>query len=343
MKGILVCALAVVVGACGHGPAVNTERTLHSVRVAAVEERALSEAIHAVGFLTPKDETRLSFKLGGYIESIPVEEGRSVRAGELLATLKQTEVNASLDQAREAAAKARRDLKRGKSLLADGVAAEEQVQDLNTAYQVASAAAAGAEFNAAHARIFAPTDGVILRKLAQNNELVQAGQPVVTMGSSLRGWIVRVGLADRDAVRMRLNDAASVEFDAWPGKVFTGQVSNISSAADVSTGTFTVEVRVETAAARFVQGLVGKVTLKPTEGAVGKIVPIQALIEASDDRASVFVFDPATRRVRRAAVRLGRMNETQIEVREGVQTGAFIVTDGAAFLDDGETVRIEHP
>ena len=56
--------------------------------------------------------------------------------------------------------------------------------------------------------------------------------------SATRGWIVRVGLADRDAVRIKPEDSARIEFDAWPGQVFNGRVSNIASAADAVTGTF---------------------------------------------------------------------------------------------------------
>jgi membrane fusion protein, multidrug efflux system len=293
-----------------------------------------------VGLLTPKDEARLSFKVSGLVESIQVEEGQTVKAGQVLAVLKPAEIMSSLEQARQATAKARRDLDRGRALLADGVATEEQVQDLTTAFKVAGAAQSGAEFNASHARIVASVDGVVLRKLAEPNELVQAGQTVVVLGGANRGWIVRVGLADRDVVRIRVGDSSRIEFDAWPGRTFSGRVGNIASAADAGTGTFTVELQLDAGGARFAQGLVAKVALSPEVTASGKVIPVQALLEANDKEAGVFVVDPAARTVRRVNIGIGRMSQGQIEVTEGLERGALVVTDGAAFLENGESVRV---
>jgi RND family efflux transporter MFP subunit len=313
---------------------------LRTVEVARVEDAALEDSLRAVGLLTPKDEARLSFKVGGLIESIQVEEGESVKTGQVLAVLKPAEINASLEQARQSAAKAQRDLERGKALLADGVATEEQVQDLTTAFHVASAARVSAEFNAVHARIVASGDGVVLRKLAEANEVVQAGQTVLVVGGANRGWIVRVGLADRDVVRVRLGDTAQLDFDAWPGQSFVGRVSNIASAADAATGTFTVELQVDAGGARFVQGLVAKVALNPHNAASVKVIPLQALLEANDTEAGVFVFDPQTHVVHRQNIQIGRMSAGRIEVSAGLEPDAEVVTDGAAFLENGETVRV---
>jgi RND family efflux transporter MFP subunit len=321
----------------GAADAIAATRT---VQVTPVQMAILDNTLRAVGLLTPKDEARLSFKVGGLIESIKVEEGQTVKSGQVLAVLKQAEIGASLEQARQATAKARRDLQRGRALLADGVTTEEQVQDLTTAFNVASAAQSGAEFNAAHARIVASVDGVVLRKLAEANEVVQPGQTVLVLGGANRGWVVRIGLADRDAVRTHLGDAARIEFDAWPGQVFAGRVSNISSAADSGTGTFTVEVQIDAGNARFVQGLVAKVALTPQESRQVQVIPVQALLEANDKEAGVFVLDQAAHEVHRVSIQIGRMNSGRIEVLKGLDAGAQVVTDGAAFLENGEKVRV---
>jgi RND family efflux transporter MFP subunit len=278
--------------------------------------------------------------VGGLIESIQVEEGQSVKTGQVLAVLKPAEINASLEQARQATAKAQRDLERGKALLADGVAAEEQVQDLTTAFDVARAAQTSAQFNATHARIEAAGNGVVLRKLAEANEVVQAGQTVLVLGGANRGWVVRIGLADRDVVRLALGDAARVEFDAWPGQAFAGRISNIASAADPATGTFTAEVSVDSGAAHFAQGLVAKVALSAERSPLSRVIPVQALLEANDKEAGVFVLDPRSHVVHRENIQIGRMSGGRIEVLQGLAPGAQVVVDGAAFLENGETVRV---
>ena len=334
-----VATFSGLVGCTSKG-ATDAIAAARAVQVTRVQMAILDNTLRAVGLLSPKDEARLSFKVGGLIESIKVEEGQSVKAGQILAVLKQTEIDASVEQARQATAKAQRDLDRAKALLSDGVTTEEQVQDLTTAFHVASAAQSGTEFNAAHTRIVASVDGVVLRKLAESNEVVQPGQTVLVLGGANRGWVVRIGLADRDAVRTHLGDLARVEFDAWPGQVFAGRVSNISSAADSATGTFTVEVQIDSGAARFVQGLVAKVALTPQGSSQVKVIPVQALLEANDKEAGVFVLDEAAHEVHRVSIEIGRMNSGRIEVLSGLDAGAQVVTDGAAFLENGEKVRV---
>jgi len=339
-----LAALALAVGAiaaCSHShEEAAAGNPLRPVHVAPVRSATLGDSVHAVGLLTPKDESRLSFKVGGVVESVRIEEGAQVRAGQLLAVLKQAEIEAAVEQSRQAADKAERDLARAQALYADGVATLEQVQDLSTAAHVAAAARRSAEFNASYARIVAPTAGVVLRKLAEANELVQAGQPVVVLGGAGRGWIVRLGLADRDAVRVRTGDPARVTFDAWPERVFAGRISNVASSADPATGTFAIEVQVEPADARFVQGLVAKVTLSPDNRQVVNILPVQALVEANGNEASVFVLDAQRRAVRRVTIRIGRMSGGEVEVLDGLAPGAEVVVDGAAFLENGEAVRV---
>jgi RND family efflux transporter MFP subunit len=336
-------AAATLLAACG--PASNsTQETAPptAVRVAAVLKVPLTTTVRAVGVLTPKNEARLSFKAGGVLEAVRVEEGQRIKKGQLLASLRQTEINSAVEQAQQNAAKAKRDLDRAKALFADGVATEEQVQDLTTAYRVAQAALRSTEFNARFARIEAPDDGVVLRKLAQENELVQAGQPILIVGGNDRGWIIRTAVADRDIVHVHIGDPATVSFDAFPGQTYPARVSVIASAADAMTGTFEIELQVDPAGARFAQGLVAKVALPRDAGRTAPVtvVPVQALLEANDGGAFVFVIEPGKNVARRVRITTGRIVEDRVEVTGGLAPGQLIVTDGAAYLEDGATVRV---
>ena len=159
--------------------------------------------MRAIGVVAAADEVRLAFKTGGMIRTINVEQGERVHRGQLLATLADDEVAAAVAQAQALADKAGRDLERGRALLTDEVATREQVEDLETARSVAAAGLRGALFNARHARIEAPAEGVVQRRLAEPDELVAAGQPVLVVGNTGSGWIVRAALSDRDVMRVR--------------------------------------------------------------------------------------------------------------------------------------------
>lgn len=340
----LAGASAVLV-ACGRATPPDEGKAVAAapVRTVPVESVEIAREVRAVGVLAPRDEIRLAFKIGGVIERISVEAGDRVQRGQSLAVLKRTEVDAAVAQAEEGVEKSRRDLERARKLQADEVATEEQVENLATAYNVARSGLDAARFNARFARIDAPVDGVVLQRLSEESELVQGGQPVLVLGATGEGWVVRAALVDRDAVRVEPGDSARVAFDAFPGREFEGTVSRVASSADPQTGTFEVEIAVTPGGARFARGLVAKVALTIADGASTEprmVVPLTAIVEANGPAATVYVVDPRDGVARRRQVTVGPIVGERVIVIAGLEVGEQVATDGAAWLVDGKPVRL---
>jgi membrane fusion protein, multidrug efflux system len=339
---VLVLALVALVAACSGSEGATTEDDIaQPVRTAPAREGAPDATLHTVGVLAPKDALRLAFKTGGVIAGIAVDVGDVVHRGQLLATIDQTEIDAGVARATQASDKAQRDLERAQKLYADDVATLEQVQDLTTAANVARADLSAARFNQRYTQIVATSDGVVLRKLAEASELVQAGMPVLIVGDLNSGWVVRVSVADRDVVRLALGDSAQLDFDAFPQTHYAAHVQRIQTASDPLTGTYQVELGVDQRDAGFVQGLIAKAAITPSSQAGARLwVPVQALLEANGEHASVFVLDANGAMVARRAVRIGDIAGDQVEVRQGLRAGERVVTEGAAWLEDGAAVNV---
>ncbi len=335
----LLAAIAWLLGACGNGADPEAAKAAAPVRVTAVETAPATATLRAVGVLAPADEVRLAFLTAGVVRSIAVEQGQLVKKGALLATLADDEVAARLAQARAVSDKAARDLERGRALLADEVATREQVEDLATANAVAGAALRAAQFGSRHARIEAPADGVVLRRLVEPDESVAAGQPVLVIGNTDGGWIVRAALADRDVVRVETGHVAEVTLDAFPGRRFAARIVEIAAAADPLTGTYEMKLAVDPAGERFVQGLTAKVRIADPDANSVAVVPVTSLLEADGRAAIVFVVAEGGV-ARRVAVETGRLFGERIEVIKGLVPGDRVVTEGAAWLDDNDAVRV---
>jgi len=309
------------------------------VRVAAVLVRAVARPVTATGTLGPKEEVPLSFKIGGVVGRVLVDEGLSVRAGDTLAALDLGEIDAAVTRARSAAEKAARDLARAQRLYADTVATLEQVQDAQTGRDVATAELATAVFNRRYAVIVAPAAGVILRRSVEPGQLAQSGTAVLTLGSRARGVVFGAALADRDAVQVALGDRATVRFDALPGREYAGAVTEIAAAADPMTGTYRVEVALP-GAASLASGLVGRVEITPRAARPVALVPVEAVLEADGSRASVFALAPDGRHAARRSVVVGFLDGDRVAVVFGLEGVTTVITDGAAYLDDGSAVRV---
>ena len=115
---VLVPVLSLLVlTACGpstpeQAPAVE----YRLVKAAAVESGPAADLIEVPGIGAFRDETRLSFKVGGVIERVSVREGESVEKGQRLGALNKQDVDAAVSQASANFDKAQRDLVRGRML-----------------------------------------------------------------------------------------------------------------------------------------------------------------------------------------------------------------------------------
>ena len=290
------------------------------------------------GVVGSRDELRLSFKAGGVVARIAVEPGDAVKAGAVLAELEPPEVDALLAQARELEQKAARDLARGEQLRADEVISLEQLQNLRTQHELAAAQLRAASFNRGHARIVAPADGVVLQRLVSAHELVAPGQPVLVVSSGRRGWVLRVAVSDRELLALRVGLAASVHLDAAPAEPLHARVIELSRAADPATGLFPVQLALEPTKLRLASGMVASTTLEPGTGGQRVRIPAGALVSAAGSEGRVFVLESGVARAR--TVHIAFLDGNRIALGDGLVAGETVITDGAAFLEDGEHVAV---
>jgi RND family efflux transporter MFP subunit len=334
--------LSVFSVACSGGDAqqvVKNDPQPIAVRAASVTDTTLARPIVATGTVAPKDEIALSFKMGGVIARMTVDPGDEVRAGQTLATLQLREIDAALAKARSAVEKAERDLARARRLYRDSVVSLSQLQDTETGAEVARADLDAAAFNRRYAVIVAPTAGTVLRRSAEPGENISSGSTVLVLGSQVRGNIVEVGLADRDLVSVRKGDPAIAQFDALPGRSFQGRVTQIDAAADPGTGAYGVEITLRDAGS-LVAGLVGRVEIHPGIGAPATLVPIEAILEADGNQATVYALSADSTRAEQRRVTVAFIAGSNVAVIGGLEGATAVLTDGAAYLDDGVAVKV---
>jgi membrane fusion protein, multidrug efflux system len=334
-------AASLALAACApEAPAVAVNEEAQPVRLAPVRRASVAAPVRATGTLAGKEEARLSFKISGFVDRLLVDEGAVVTSGQLLATLKPEEADSRLTQARMTHEKAQRDVARAEELYAAGVAPLQLVQDARTAEEVARAGLRLVRFDAQHAEIRAPAAGVILARLAEENEMLSAGTPVLAFKGAAQGWIVRAAVADRDVVRLRLGDAARIETNAYPRAPLSGSVTQIAAAASPATGTFDVEVAVAPGEAALFSGIAARVEITPSGGEPVTLIPLAALVLGDGDAGVVYALDAEQKRAARHAVRVAFLSGDDAAISEGLAGVAAVVTDGAAYLRDGASVRV---
>ncbi len=325
---------------CNNQPSADQNIKPIPVETADVIQESVSFPVRTSGVLVSSAEIKLSFKTGGIIGQIQVSEGDRVKEGQLLASLDQAEIKARVQTAESAFEKAERDFRRVSDLYADSVATLEQKQDAETALKVAEANLEIARYNLRHSSITAPSDGKILKQLAEVNEMVESGHPVLIFGSTENAYRIRAGVTDRDIIRLRHGDSAMASFEAFPGEKFPASVTEISQAADPFTGTYEVELSLRDTRHRLVFGLVGNIQIFPSEHKKVYRIPVESLVEADGPQGTVYVINPQDGTAQRTQVEIAEILKNDIAVSSGLEGIEKVITKGSPYLSDGAAIRI---
>lgn len=341
---VALVGLFCLTGGCGSQPTANKPIASSDesipVRTAAVQNRSVALPIHASGILTSSAEQRLSFKIGGVIRKIHVDEGDVVRPGQLLAVLDKTEIDAQVAQAQQGLVKAERDLARVEGLYRDSSATLELLQNATTGRDVAKETARIATFNQQYAEIRATRGGKIIKKLVNEGEITGPGMPAfVLFETGADDWVVRINVSDRDWARLNLGMSARVTMDAYEGTTFNGRVSDLAPAADPQSGLYPVEIRIAQQGKRFAPGLFAQVDITPAQSRAYAVVPVESIVEGDGQSAFVFALQTDGTSVRKLPVRVAFLEGAQVVVASGLEGVAEVVTVGAPYLSEKKKVR----
>jgi len=333
--------VAALLASCGPAKAPPTEPAIAVVETAAVATAA-DRGLLLSGTLARRREMTLSFRTAGVITDLVVDAGDTVAAGQSLARIDPTGVEARRTQVEADLERVRRDLRRDETLFTQGYVSQQRIDDRRSALKSAQAAYDSAVFDRRWASLSAPAGGVVLERLAQRGEVVQPGQAVLRIADLASPLVLRVPVADRDLVRIADGQPVEITVDGLPGETLIGRVVKVGQAASPRTGAVVVEVEAPSRP-NMRSGLTAKARFGPLPGGTGPAAPVavlsvpaEAILEAQGDQA--FVFRLQGDRVRRVAVRFHGFDGDFARV-SGLAPTDRVVTAGAGFVSDGERVR----
>ena len=323
----------------------SDEQETQAVIIPVKTEISKLEKIHqpvlTSGILAPVSQIKLSFKTGGIIDKIFVDEGMRVKKGQMLAQLNMREIKAKFNQAQSAYEKAGRDFRRVEKLFKDSVATIEQYQNAQTGLDMTKAGLDVAGFNYKYSSIKAPADGSILYRIAEARELIGPGQPVVIFGTSGKEWLVRSGVTERDLLRLKIGDSAEVHFDAYPGKEFTARVNEIAEAANPANGTFEVELLISKNKLPLKAGFIAKIKIYPFEGKQYITIPVESLVDADENSAYIFV--PAQKdSIKKVHVSVAFIYKSKAVIETGLSENTEVITSGSSYLNEKSRIVIRN-
>ncbi|MEN9773175.1 MAG: cation/multidrug efflux system, membrane-fusion component [Pseudomonadota bacterium] len=323
-----------------------------------VEPSRLTRSLPVTGTLMASSQTLVRARVSGDVIDLPVREGMSIKAGQLLARIDPTDfelrVNERAAQLRSAQAQhdqARRTLENNAQLLAKAFISQNAFDNARSAVEVAAATVEGAQAQLAQARkaladtrITAPMSGVIAQRFVQPGEKISPDGRIVSI-VDLSRIEVEVGVPASDIASVRIGQTASIRIEGINQPV-PARVLRINPTTAAGTRAVTVYLGLDQTDDRLRAGMFAQGTLVIDEREGLLILPLSALRDRGGQR---YVYLIENDRIVERVVTPGTIDEAArapggltgaVEIRAGLKAGDRIVRQNLGTLQVGSRVRV---
>lgn len=336
-NAIRALAGTLVLAACGG----NDHRSLTgldfggqpaAVRIQSVALLPYRATEEVVGTVRSKQRAVVEAKISGRIEQFLAAPGQLVKASDLLAQLDVREVQAKVDQAKAVLDQANKDLQRYTALLASNAVTRQEFDAVVARQKVAAAGVTETETMLGYARVTAPFDGVITRKLGEVGDLAAPGRPLLEVESpaALR---FEADLPEALVDQVKIGAVMPVRVSALKQSL-DATVSEIAPVADAVSRTFLVKFDLpQTSGLR--AGQFGRVAIPVSETRMIRVPSIAVIKRGQMEIVFVLADGKAALRL----VKTGKHFDGAVEIVAGLNEGEQIVIEGAADLRDGQLLQ----
>jgi len=368
-----------VLAACNNdGSAAQVKETKSTVNAVPVEvakaaRGSISASYSGTAALVADHEAQVTSKASGVLMKLFVEEGMTVKEGQLLAELDDAPAAAKLAQAEAQMHKADATFAYAEQSIKKNLIAKRDYDQANFDMLTQRAAFQSAKLELAYTRIVAPVSGVIAERSVKLGNLIQVNQNMFRIvGMDPLQAVLNV--PERQLGILKTGQTVQLEADALAGQKFSGNILRVAPVVDAASGTFRVTCEFHDKTGALKPGMFGRVEIVYDHRDDALTVPRSALVE-EDGETAVFVVDkapppapakdakPETKALAKAEpkdakaaaapvdslvahrklVKIGYSDGDKVEIRSGVDEGTQVITVGRNAVRDGTSVQVLNP
>jgi len=338
---IATLSISLMLAGCGGGgdaqakPGEDKGPEAIPVEVEKVARRAIAASYGNTATLEPRAEAQVVAKTSGVALEVLVEEGQTVRAGQVLVRLDPDRARLQAAQSSAQARKLEANFKRAQQLEAQQMVSANDLDQLRYDLENARAVNRLANLELSYSNVVAPISGVIASRDIKPGNFVQINSPIFRIVDTAR-LEATLNVPEREIAKLRPGQAVDLTVDALPGRRFAGTVDRVAPVVDTGSGTFRVVAGFD-GDGELQAGMFSRLAIRYDQREDALVVPRRALLEDGGEPA---VFAVREGKASRVALELGYSDGGWVEVRKGLAEGDAVVVAGKAALREGTAVQV---
>jgi membrane fusion protein, heavy metal efflux system len=336
-----------------------SDSQLVSVKVAAVEERDFPVEKEAVGNIDFNEDMSVQVfaPYQGRIIGLFAEVGDDVKKGQTLFTIDSADLlqaESTLIAAAGVLDLDTKNLERLRDLYTTRAVSQHDVEQATSDQQTADGNLKAARDAV---RIFGKTDADIDRIISQRSAdpTLVVPSPIdgrITARSAAPGLFVQPGntpapytvadidtmwmlanVAEADSPAFKVGQQVQVRLDAFPGRTFDGKVTTIGATVDPNTRRVLVRSEIKDPQHELRSGMFANFVIVVGAPMRSPAIPVDGVVREGDGTMTAWVTADRRRFIQRT-IKIGEQRDGYRQIREGVQAGELVATEGALFLSN---------
>jgi len=348
-------------------PAAERKIERFGVLTASPERRTMTDVREFTGTLRADSSFALASKVGGRLQQITVSLGNPIEPGQLIAQIDDTEYlqaveqsqadlamgKAQVTEAEVALEQAKREYDRNERLRAGNVYSESQLETAYTTLQSKQAILSmrkaevdklqaildNAETRLADTRVMAEWDSgtrYVGERFVDAGTLLAANESIITV-IDIDKLIAEINVVERDYPKLTMGHETQITTDAYPGQIFTGNISYISQILNTTTRQAAVRIDIPNSDLKLKPGMFIRVKIEFGRRENVQAIPREAVVKRNDV-TGVFMFNGATGQADFLPVETGVISESYIEILSPELRGRVITLGNHRLTDQAYVV-----
>ncbi len=347
-KIVIIAVLAVLVVATAAAKLVlgGAGASAVSANACSVERMDIEQTVTIKGTVKGSDSADVYSSSQNKVTAVLVEEGDTVTAGQVLASLEADDVSDAIAQAELALSDAQRTCETSKTLYEEGAIAKEEYLKAETAYESARLSLQALQKSDDYS-IKSPISGTVTEvnttegKLGSSN--ISAPAFVIENLDNLQ---MEVKVSEYDISKIKLGQSATITAEVLGNGTVSGIVSHISPTGEAkeagsSSMVIPVTIDIDKGDSYLIAGVTAKATILIDKRKGVLAVPIDAVLEdAGSGESYVFVINDESK-LEKKLVEVGLESERYVEIVSGLAEGQRVVLAPDTTYTDGMLVSVE--
>lgn len=289
------------------------------------------EGVYATGTVEATVMMPIAPRTGARLMELKVDEGSTVKKGQVLAQMEDTDLRHSQQELQTREDLAKREFDRSSKLYKARALSKDAYDRAQADWEAAIAATHASTAQVSYMKLLAPANGTIIRRDGEVGQLIPANQAVFWL-SCCAPLRISAEVDEEDISQVQPDQQVLIRADAFPDGIFHGTVQSITPMGDATARSYRVRI-----------GFTEEVPLK-----IGMTTETNIIVRETKDALLVPAGAVAQNKLwiveggvlKRIPVTTGAKDTRQIEITKGIADGATIVASPDSTLKEGARPRL---